>query len=58
MNGPGEAREADIGLTGGSPNLLYINGKPDHKLDDEGLVDERSDCAESGQRIQVRCADG
>jgi (E)-4-hydroxy-3-methylbut-2-enyl-diphosphate synthase len=32
VNGPGEAREAHIGLTGGSPNLLYINGKPDHKV--------------------------
>lgn len=40
VNGPGEAREADIGLTGGSPNLLYINGKPDHKVDDDQLVDE------------------
>jgi (E)-4-hydroxy-3-methylbut-2-enyl-diphosphate synthase len=40
VNGPGEAREADIGLTGGEPNLLYINGKPDHKVDDEQLVDE------------------
>ncbi|WP_126454101.1 flavodoxin-dependent (E)-4-hydroxy-3-methylbut-2-enyl-diphosphate synthase [Sulfuriflexus mobilis] len=40
VNGPGEAREADIGLAGGSPNLLYINGKPDHKVDDEQLVDE------------------
>jgi (E)-4-hydroxy-3-methylbut-2-enyl-diphosphate synthase len=40
VNGPGEAREVDIGLTGGSPNLLYINGKPDHKVDDEQLVDE------------------
>ena len=40
VNGPGEAREADIGLTGGSPNLLYIGGKPDHKVDDDQLVDE------------------
>ncbi len=40
VNGPGEAREADIGLTGGSPNLLYINGKPDHKLSDEQLLDD------------------
>jgi len=31
---------ADIGLTGGSPNLLYINGKPDHKVSDEQLLDE------------------
>ncbi len=40
VNGPGEAREADIGLTGGSPNLLYVNGKPNHKVDNEQLVNE------------------
>ncbi|WP_455207960.1 flavodoxin-dependent (E)-4-hydroxy-3-methylbut-2-enyl-diphosphate synthase [Kaarinaea lacus] len=40
VNGPGEAREADIGLAGGSPNLLYVNGKPDHKVDNEQLVAE------------------
>ncbi len=40
VNGPGEAREADIGLTGGEPNLLYIDGKPDHKVNNEEMVDE------------------
>ena len=40
VNGPGEAREADIGLTGGQPNLIYLGGKPDHKVDNEQLVDE------------------
>lgn len=40
VNGPGEAREAQVGLAGGSPNLLYINGKPDHKVDNARLVDE------------------
>jgi (E)-4-hydroxy-3-methylbut-2-enyl-diphosphate synthase len=40
VNGPGEAKAAHIGLAGGSPNLLYINGKPDHKLGNEHLVDE------------------
>ena len=40
VNGPGEAREADIGLTGGEPNLLYIGGKPDHKVSDDELLDE------------------
>ncbi|MCF6210224.1 MAG: flavodoxin-dependent (E)-4-hydroxy-3-methylbut-2-enyl-diphosphate synthase [Gammaproteobacteria bacterium] len=40
VNGPGEAREADIGLAGGEPNLLYIGGKPDHKVSDAELVDE------------------
>lgn len=40
VNGPGEAREAHIGLAGGSPNLLYVDGKPDHKVSNEHLVDE------------------
>jgi (E)-4-hydroxy-3-methylbut-2-enyl-diphosphate synthase len=40
VNGPGEAKAAQIGLAGGNPNLLYINGKPDHKLGNEHLVDE------------------
>jgi (E)-4-hydroxy-3-methylbut-2-enyl-diphosphate synthase len=40
VNGPGEAKEAHIGLTGGSPNLIYIDGKPALKLGNENLVDE------------------
>lgn len=40
VNGPGEAKVADIGLTGGSPrNLLYIDGQPNQKLEQESLVD-------------------
>ncbi|WP_110666380.1 flavodoxin-dependent (E)-4-hydroxy-3-methylbut-2-enyl-diphosphate synthase [Salinicola halophilus] len=41
VNGPGEAKETDVGLTGGSPaNLVYIDGKPAHKLRNEHLVDD------------------
>ncbi|EAT11686.1 flavodoxin-dependent (E)-4-hydroxy-3-methylbut-2-enyl-diphosphate synthase [Bermanella marisrubri] len=41
VNGPGEAKETDLGLTGGSPNnLVYENGKPSSKLGNENLVDE------------------
>ncbi|OQW90424.1 MAG: 4-hydroxy-3-methylbut-2-en-1-yl diphosphate synthase, partial [Thiotrichaceae bacterium IS1] len=40
VNGPGEAKEVQIGLTGGSPHLLYIDGKPERKLTNEKLVDE------------------
>lgn len=41
VNGPGEAREADIGLTGGSPkNLFYMGGKPHQKLDNANLTDD------------------
>ena len=40
VNGPGESKAADIGLTGASPkNLIYLDGLPDHKLDNENLVD-------------------
>ena len=41
VNGPGEAKESDFGLTGGAPdNLVYLDGKPDHKLEQENLVDQ------------------
>ena len=41
VNGPGEAKESDIGLTGGSPaNLVYIDGKPASKLRNDHLVDD------------------
>ncbi|MDE3021897.1 MAG: flavodoxin-dependent (E)-4-hydroxy-3-methylbut-2-enyl-diphosphate synthase [Pseudomonadota bacterium] len=40
VNGPGEAREADIGIAGGMPNLMYLDGKPSHKVTGEALVDE------------------
>ena len=40
VNGPGEAREADVGLTGASPsNLIYIDGEPDHKISNEDFID-------------------
>jgi len=41
VNGPGEAKIADIGLTGATPvNMSYINGKTSHKINNENLVDE------------------
>ena len=39
VNGPGEAKETDLGLTGGSPNLMYEDGKPSGKLGNDNLVD-------------------
>ncbi len=41
VNGPGEARETDIGLTGGGNgnHMVYLNGMSDHKIDDDKLVD-------------------
>jgi len=40
VNGPGEAKEAFVGITGGEPNLLYKNGKPDRKVTDDQIVEE------------------
>ena len=41
VNGPGEAKETDIGLTGGGngTHLIYLSGVADHKIDDARLVD-------------------
>src|SRR5271154_5256510 len=41
VNGPGEARETDIGLTGGGNNThqIYLSGVTDHRLKDADIVD-------------------
>ncbi|MBV9829888.1 MAG: flavodoxin-dependent (E)-4-hydroxy-3-methylbut-2-enyl-diphosphate synthase [Alphaproteobacteria bacterium] len=41
VNGPGEARETDIGLTGGGNNThqVYVSGLTDHRLKDTDIVD-------------------
>jgi (E)-4-hydroxy-3-methylbut-2-enyl-diphosphate synthase len=40
VNGPGEAREADVGLTGATPNnLIYVAGEPDHKVSNTDFID-------------------
>lgn len=40
VNGPGEARETDIGLTGGGKGThqVYLAGLPSHRLKDENIV--------------------
>ena len=41
VNGPGEAREVDVGLTGGTPNnLAYRDGEKSHHITADNLVDE------------------
>jgi (E)-4-hydroxy-3-methylbut-2-enyl-diphosphate synthase len=40
VNGPGEAKAAHLGIAGGSPNLMYVDGKPSHKVEEKDLVDE------------------
>jgi (E)-4-hydroxy-3-methylbut-2-enyl-diphosphate synthase len=41
VNGPGEARETDIGFTGGGngTHQVYLAGVPAHRLKDESIVD-------------------
>ncbi|MRX27319.1 flavodoxin-dependent (E)-4-hydroxy-3-methylbut-2-enyl-diphosphate synthase [Kangiella sp. HZ709] len=41
VNGPGEAKEVEVGLTGGhKKSMLYTNGEKSHKVANEDLVDE------------------
>jgi (E)-4-hydroxy-3-methylbut-2-enyl-diphosphate synthase len=41
VNGPGEALMTDLGFTGGGKGagMVYVAGKPDHKMDNESMVD-------------------
>jgi (E)-4-hydroxy-3-methylbut-2-enyl-diphosphate synthase len=41
VNGPGEARETDIGITGGGngKHMVYLSGVTDHHIQDTGMVD-------------------
>lgn len=41
VNGPGEARETDLGFTGGGAGagMIYLNGKPAYKLGNADLID-------------------
>jgi len=41
VNGPGEARETDIGFTGGGNDThqVYLNGSQAHRLKDENIVE-------------------
>ena len=40
VNGPGEARETDIGITGGGAgkHMVYLSGVTDHHVQDEDMV--------------------
>src|SRR3990167_7239117 len=41
VNGPGEARETDIGITGGgnSRHMVYLSGVTDHHVQSEAMID-------------------
>jgi (E)-4-hydroxy-3-methylbut-2-enyl-diphosphate synthase len=41
VNGPGEARETDIGLTGGGAgkHMVYLSGVTDHTVESADMLD-------------------
>ena len=49
MNGPGEAAQTDIGLTGGGEgnNLLYLSGIPHNKVLSKDIIKKVVDLVES-----------
>jgi (E)-4-hydroxy-3-methylbut-2-enyl-diphosphate synthase len=49
VNGPGEARETDVGFTGGGQNThqVYIDGTPHHRLKNEDIVEHLARLAEA-----------
>ncbi|MFL2660841.1 MAG: flavodoxin-dependent (E)-4-hydroxy-3-methylbut-2-enyl-diphosphate synthase [Alphaproteobacteria bacterium] len=51
VNGPGEARETDIGLTGGkSGHQIYLNGEKHHVLRDGDMIDHLVELCEQKQK--------
>ncbi len=71
VNGPGEARETDIGLTGGGKGThqIYVSGVANHRLSNEdlvehivGLVEERAAKIKAEKNAEAKkkklCADG
>ncbi len=58
VNGPGEARETDMGFTGGgaggSAGMVYLNGKPAYKLENTKLVDHVVElCEKKAEEIEA-----
>ena len=63
VNGPGEARETDIGLTGGGKGThqIYVSGRADHRLSNEdlvehivGMVEERADKIKAEKNAEIQ----
>jgi (E)-4-hydroxy-3-methylbut-2-enyl-diphosphate synthase len=59
VNGPGEARETDIGFTGGGndTHMVYVGGKPDHRVKDVDIVAHMAELVEKkAAAIQAKAA--
>ena len=50
VNGPGEARETNIGLTGKSGHQIYLDGEKHHILRDGDMIDHLVSLCEKKQK--------
>jgi (E)-4-hydroxy-3-methylbut-2-enyl-diphosphate synthase len=52
VNGPGEALLTDLGFTGGGKGvgMVYVAGRQDHKVDNEGMIEHIVDLVEARAR--------
>jgi (E)-4-hydroxy-3-methylbut-2-enyl-diphosphate synthase len=60
VNGPGEARETEIGLTGGGngTHMVYLGGKADHKIGSAEMIDHIVELVERRAREIETAKDG
>jgi (E)-4-hydroxy-3-methylbut-2-enyl-diphosphate synthase len=67
VNGPGEARETDIGITGGGngKHMVYLSGVTDHHVQDAemishivSLVEAKAAEIEAGASVSMDVAHG
>ncbi len=61
VNGPGEALMTDLGFTGGGKGsgMIYVSGKPDHKMDNDAMVDHIVELVEArAAQIEAEKAQG
>jgi len=58
VNGPGEALFTDIGFTGGGKGsgMVYRAGKPDHKMDNEHMIEHIVELVEA-KAAEIRAAE-
>jgi len=58
VNGPGEARETDIGITGGGAgkHMVYLAGVTDHHINDADMVDHIVRLVEA-KAVEIEAAD-
>ena len=58
VNGPGEAAMTDLGFTGGGKEsgMMYVSGRPDHKLSNADMVEHIVEQVEAKARTPESAA--